>query len=578
MGKVVSEDPASAVEPTRRAGRLLRKGSGWSALWDTDGLTPVDIHRMPGVASSMATVLLALRWISVMIGLAYAAQSAATGELRIVITVAVAIFVTSLRTMFPIRMGEPSFSSVAGALIDVALLSAAMGVREGFANPLVGTLFVAVAVAGFGWGLPIATSAAFLALIATTAVTYVEGAAFQLPPALAILGLIGAALIPATALERLIEFENRRKHLVDEHSKLTHANQLLGALNDLARVLPASLDQADVVAMARGELTETFDAQRLALLAYEDGAYTPLVQDGFQLAPEVGEDDLPDALAAASRSPEPLLLEDLAEVTSERDGSGLYIRLVVDHTDIGLVGIEHGDVDHYREADRELLAGMAEMLALTLANARSFNQLRSLAADEERTKIARDLHDRLGQYLTYIAIELERINTESPSTAIKQLHEDVQGAIGEFRDTLLELRAETTSDRPLAVVLDEVVERFGRRSEIEVGLEVADPSERLPARVENEFLRIAQEALTNVQKHAQASRVQLRWSVESGSGRLVIEDDGRGFDPSQGIRGSAYGLVGMRERAASIGAILSVASEPGQGTVITVQSVRERGG
>ncbi|MEL6984503.1 MAG: GAF domain-containing sensor histidine kinase, partial [Actinomycetota bacterium] len=297
----------------------------------------------------------------------------------------------------------------------------------------------------------------------------------------------------------------------------------------------------------------------------------------FECPPEVPIEELPDILGRAAVSPEALLIQDLAAETT-REGSGLYLRLVVRNTDIGLVGLEHSEEGHYDQGDRELLAGMAEMLALTLANARSFNQLRSLAADEERTKIARDLHDRLGQYLTYIALELERINTESPSTAIKELHEDVQGAIGEFRDTLLELRVAVSAERPLSVVLGEVVERFARRSEVDVNLTVSDRADRLPSRVETEFLRIAQEALTNIQKHAKATKVDLSWTVADGEGLLVIEDDGRGFQTSQGIRGSAYGLVGMRERAASVGAVLHIASEPGQGTVVRVQSVRDRSG
>jgi len=554
----------------------------WSAAPRQPGLgamTAYELHRYPGVASSLATVLAALRWVSVLIGLAYAAQNAANGELRVVVTVAVAIFITSLRTLFPLKLGDNSPRAMGAALLDVAMLSAAIGLREGFANPLVGTLFVAVAIAAFGWGLPLGVAAAVIAGIVTTTVYYFGGDTFELPPppALAIFGLVGAALIPAAMLERLLDWEGRRRNLQDEHSKLTEANQLLGALNDLARVLPSSLDQSDVIATARGELIDTFGAERLVLLAYEDGVYSTLVQEDYDCPPEVPIEDLPDILAMAATSPESLLIGNL-KADTERAGSGLYLRLVVRNNDIGLVGLEHSDEDHFDEGDRELLNGMADMLALTLANARSFNQLRSLAADEERTKIARDLHDRLGQYLTYIALELERINTETPSTAIKELHEDVQGAIGEFRDTLLELRVAVSAERPLSIVLDEVVERFARRSEIEVNLEVSDPVDHLPARIETEFLRIAQEALTNISKHAQATRVDLRWTVDGGGGLLVIEDDGRGFEPSQGIRGSAYGLVGMRERAASIGAVLHIASEPGQGTVVTVESVRDRSG
>ncbi|MGI9596946.1 MAG: GAF domain-containing sensor histidine kinase, partial [Acidimicrobiales bacterium] len=478
---------------------------------------------------------------------------------------------TSWRTMSPLKLGDRSKSSIAAALGDVAVLSLAIGICEGFANPLVGTLFVAVAIAAFGWGLPIGAAAAVTAIVVTTSVYYVSGEFFIGPSALAITTLAGSAILPGVALDRLLESEGRRKVLVDQHDKLTHTNHLLGVLNDLARTLPSSLDQADVVQATRRELIETFDAKRIALLAYEDKTFSTLVQDGFSLPPEFGEDELPPVLGSAATSAEPLVIEDLAEET-DRQGSGLYIRLVVRNNDTGLLAIEHNETSRYDERDRELLAGMAEVLALTLANARSFNQLRSLAAAEERSKIARDLHDRLGQYLTYIALELERINQDVPSTDLKELQEDVQGAVSEFRDTLLELRAAVSSERPLSLVLSEVVDRFTKRSEVEVTLSTPEMMQRLPSRIENELLRIAQEALTNVEKHAAAANVHIRWTVADGRGVLLVQDDGRGFDPALGIRGNAYGLVGMRERAASVGAILSISSEPGQGTTITVQS------
>ena len=255
---------------------------------------------------------------------------------------------------------------------------------------------------------------------------------------------------------------------------------------------------------------------------------------------------------------------------------------MVDGIDTGLIGIERANrAEPFNQTDSDLLTGMADVLALTVSNARAFKRLRSLAAAEERTRIARDLHDRLGQYLTYIGLELERINSEQaePSMDLKQLHEDTQGAIAELRDTLIELRASVTTERPLSTLLAEVVDRFEKRSRIDVTLIVPEErSDRLSAVVENELLRIVQEALTNVEKHAMATHAHIGWSVEAGRGVLVIQDNGRGFDPSQGIRGTAYGLVGMRERAASVGAILEVTSEPDQGTVITVltsQPVRE---
>ena len=327
-----------------------------------------------------------------------------------------------------------------------------------------------------------------------------------------------------------------------------------------------------MVLNTRRELIETFDARRIALLSYEDGTWSPVLQDGFGYPPEMPTAALPPELRHALNATVVIRLDDLSLV-SNRQGCGLYVRLVIRNTDTGLLAVEHTQPGYYDDRDAELLTGMSNVLALTLANARSFNRLRSLAENEERTRIARDLHDRLGQYLTYIAIELERINRAEPSTELKELHEDVQGAISEFRGTLLELRAAVTPEKPLSLVLSEVVERFSARSELDVTLVAPDnPGNRLPPRVENELLRIAQEALTNIEKHAKASKVHVAWSVSGGTGVLVVQDDGRGFDPTQGIRGNAYGLVGMRERATSVGALLTISSKPEQGTVITVRS------
>jgi signal transduction histidine kinase len=101
-------------------------------------------------------------------------------------------------------------------------------------------------------------------------------------------------------------------------------------------------------------------------------------------------------------------------------------------------------------------------------------------------------------------------------------------------------------------------------------LVVVHPGNRLAVPVENELLRILQEALNNVGKHAQADSVVVTWDVDGGRFSLTITDDGRGFDTARGVRDSAYGLVGMRERADVIGAQLSLDSDPGVGTTVRV--------
>lgn len=554
-----------------RLGRSLVAPEG-----EVPPLSPEEFHASPSVATPLVAIIGVVRWGAIMIGLPFAAQQATTGAIAVVLTLAVAIFLTSWRTVTPLRLGDSSKSAKAIALFDVVALSAALGLQDGFGNPMVGVALLSVALVAFGWGLKLGTVAALLSLGANLAVFYLGNDNFDTPSPLAIFTLFGAAILPAMIMERLLEVEARRRNMADDNDQLLQTNKLLSALNDLTLSLPSSLDQADVVSRARRELTETFDAKRLAILLFDDDHYSTLVQDGFSLPPEIELSALPPLFRQSATNPNPLQVADLSPF-SERKGSGLYIRLVVDHVDVGLVAIEHDETRRYRDHDVQMLAGMAEVLGLTLANARSFTRLRSMAADEERSRIARDLHDRLGQYLTYIAMELERIHSlehlgDEPSTALKGLQEEVQSAVSEFRDTLLELRVAVSDERPLALVLSEVADRFAKRHSVEVKLDVVNRSQHLPARVENEFLRICQEALTNIGKHALAQSVHIRWSVADGHGVLRIQDDGRGFNPSHGIRGNAYGLVGMRERAASVGAVLSISSEEGAGTSIIVQS------
>ena len=532
----------------------------------------------PTVAGSLAAVLAAMRWGAVMIGLAWAAQRlAVSGDLAIVATLTTTIFLASWRTVRPLKLGEGSAGQQSFALADVAILSAAVGADSGLASPFVGTVLVAVAIVAFGWGIRLGLWAALTALVISSVVPLLDASLsagdLAVPSPLGVTALAAAALFPGVAQFRLLHMEDGRQNLTNRMEGLIETNQLLGALNKVARTLPSSLDLEDILQATRAELRDSFDADRLVLLSYEDNLWSVQIQDSFHLHPVLTSAQLPNPLVDAAAATGLMRIDDLSRFG--REGSGLYIRLTVDGKDTGLVAVENSAPDYYNDADAELLTGMADMLALSMANARSFLHLRSLAAGEERIRIARDLHDRLGQWLTYIGLELERINASQPepSVELKQLHGDTQGAISELRDTLVELRAAVGPGRPLSVVLSEVVDRFSKRSDVEVNLVVPpDRDLHLAPIVENELLRIAQEALTNVEKHAMATHAHVSWSVENGRGVLNVEDNGRGFDPSKGIRGNAYGLVGMRERASSVGAILELTSVPNQGTTVTVHT------
>jgi signal transduction histidine kinase len=260
-----------------------------------------------------------------------------------------------------------------------------------------------------------------------------------------------------------------------------------------------------------------------------------------------------------------------------RMASGLYVPLTARGDCIGLMAIEHAEAGHFTVRDIELLAGFAEPAGLALDNARWFSRLRTVGADEERTRIARDLHDRIGQSLAYLAFELDRIRgktvNDEVSHAVDNLRDDVRNVVREVRDTLYDLRTEVTEVDDLPTIFAQFLHRVRERSGLEVTLRSRE-TERLPLRQERELWRIAQEAIANVERHAQARHLTVLWRCDGVDALLEIADDGVGFPVGGAGRLDSYGVLGMRERADSIGASLEVNSTPGRGTRVRCHVVQ----
>jgi signal transduction histidine kinase len=140
--------------------------------------------------------------------------------------------------------------------------------------------------------------------------------------------------------------------------------------------------------------------------------------------------------------------------------------------------------------------------------------------------------------------------------------------VSEVRETLYDLRTDVTEQQDLVVTLTGFLERVRSRSHIAVDFQ-HDLRRRLPLPIEREVWRIAQEAVTNVERHAHARNLSVRWSVSSQTARLEITDDGEGFIMEPAGRFDAYGLLGMRERADAIGGTLDISSSPGSGTRVS---------
>lgn len=195
----------------------------------------------------------------------------------------------------------------------------------------------------------------------------------------------------------------------------------------------------------------------------------------------------------------------------------------------------------------------------------------------ERTRISREIHDTLAQGLAGISVHLEGVAStmgDSPEAARRHLdraRETARSSLDEARRSVWNLR------RPPEAVslshgLREAVQRLTADTPAQVRFRVIGTPRRLPAEVEANVLRIAQEALANASKHAGAARIDIELRFRRG-GRLflTIRDDGRGFDPDASFAAaSRFGLTGMHERAEQLGAMLSVQSREGRGTEITL--------
>jgi two-component system NarL family sensor kinase len=223
--------------------------------------------------------------------------------------------------------------------------------------------------------------------------------------------------------------------------------------------------------------------------------------------------------------------------------------------------------------DLQLLYTVGDLLSIAVERARLFARSTKLGALEERNRLAREIHDTLAQGLTATALQLESADalldagSEGAHEPLRRALSLTRSNLEEARRSVLDLRAAPLEGRPLSEALKTLVDRWEAETGINARYGAVNGSRPLPPSVEAALYRICQEALTNVARHAEVGRATVRLVATPDQVRLVVEDDGRGFDASEVSEGS-HGIVGMRERAEVLGGSLQVRSEPGAGTRI----------
>jgi PAS domain S-box-containing protein len=196
--------------------------------------------------------------------------------------------------------------------------------------------------------------------------------------------------------------------------------------------------------------------------------------------------------------------------------------------------------------------------------------------EDERRRISRELHDQVGQHIAALLLGLKSLRDEGGVTREETIN-DLQRlteVIGkEIHDLALDLRPTALDDLGLLRTLENFVHDWSTRTRIAVDFHASGDRKSLPPEVETTLFRIVREAFTNVLRHAQARRVSVIVECRPDQATMIIEDDGRGFDPEAHNRTKPYrlGLVGMRERAAVVGGEFNIESGPGRGTTVFVR-------
>ncbi|MEL7210040.1 MAG: histidine kinase, partial [Actinomycetota bacterium] len=360
-------------------------------------------------------------------------------------------------------------ASLIDLLLETGFVSIAVSATGSWSSPLVFTLLVPVIAAGFargfGFGFRIAITIAASVLLPDL----LMGEYLPEEADLAVQWVVMLLLVSVVAgYGRRISGEANRQHSVAlaRLGRLSDANALLFSLHRVAQTLPASFDLDEVLDNTVQRLKDllSFDAVGVLLLDDTEHRWLVVRREGARLAASLTTEELPPPLLDVLANPRVTRLTDLAQPGGPglvpTMGSGIYAPLEARGSIVGLIALEHRDTKHFEGRDVELIGGFVEPAALAIDNARWFARLRTVGADEERTRIARDLHDRIGQSLAYLAFELDRLvkaeqRGKDLGPSLDRLRSDVRGVIGEVRDTLYDLRTDVSEANSLVDVLEE---------------------------------------------------------------------------------------------------------------------------
>ncbi|NOZ28570.1 MAG: GAF domain-containing protein [Chloroflexi bacterium] len=378
-----------------------------------------------------------------------------------------------------------------------------------------------------------------------------------------------AELVLTFANQVAVAIENARLYQTEQERQ-----RELQMLLDVAAAASSSLELDEMLSNTLDRLVALVGASRagVVLLDRESGELEPrMLRPDRPIAPE----DMAEVIQACQRviaEGKPLYVPPNAELGYAEPGALLPLR--ARGQALGVLAIIGPKGSTFNERQLALFESIADQLGVAVENARLYEQTERAAAAAERNRLARELHDAVTQTLFsagLIAEVLPRLWQRDPEEGrrrLEELRQLTRGALAEMRTLLLELRPAAVIEANLGDLLRQLAEATTGRARVPVSVAI-DGACTLPPDVQVALYRIAQEALNNVAKHADASRAEVALRCSPGQVKLSVRDDGRGFHVGE-TAPDHLGLSIMRERAEAIGARLEVKSKIGRGTEVAV--------
>ena len=374
------------------------------------------------------------------------------------------------------------------------------------------------------------------------------------------------------------------QHLAEQ---VKRRNEHLTVLNQVARIAVSTLDLERMLAAVTLQIQQGFgyghvelyladDEARAVVLAAQAGTFRPN-GIGYRIPVERGLLGRAYRTAATVRVDDVLTDPDYVAETPRETRSQLCVPVVAGARVLAVLNLESRQVGAFTNEGVAVLETAADVLASAIENARLHQRAQEAAVLEERSRLARDLHDSISQQLFSMTltaqaarVQLDK-NPARTATQLERLQETAAAALAEMRALIFQLRPPALNEQGLVSALQQHVAALGRREGLTMNFETSG-EERYARGAEQAIYRIAQEALNNVVKHAGACRVEILLDLQPEQVLLRVRDDGAGFDmevlaPSIGRH---LGLTSMRERAAELGGRFELSSQPGRGTEVVV--------